>query len=586
MSKPQYYNQETFIQNMSLENVWEKEINGKNITIMVTDTGIFQHSDLCNVDRSKSLNTKFYEPKIYENPNNFNSHGTQVASLIAGQGKKYFVGAAPKACLIDLNIMDMNDNEMSEYWLKYKNCVDIYNNSWGYLPVNAAPKNVVRAFKTLTEEGRDGKGNIIVFAAGNTDSSKNYKSTYYWEQYYTFDTSMNYFLNSRYTISVGATDNCSKAPFSTRGSGILCCATLTGTYTAFTFEDTNHHDSMLDSYKYNSILTAYPGDKYGYCPVTNCSTETSFASAIVSGVCALLLQYRCDLTWRDVKELISVSCCQLGVNGTRMNGDKRLISELTGYGILNASKLIHNACKWKLLPKEQIVQVEIPIPNEVKTLNLQQDYHDINLDKNISLSIYVTNDIIIETVQLSVDINSFKDKTIDCCLDSFLKFLNGNIGGMTPEMAYVYSLTIIEFKTSDIRITLTSPSGTTVIMSFGNFFENIYESVVPIQKAFIQYEIDHDKEVFRTTMKNYFDGFIPHYASFEAYASTWLKHLILSELFRGEKTKGKWTVTFNDIMFDFVRTISGNELPATFLTGARLIFAGHNEKHCTKCVKC
>lgn len=605
MLKPQYYDQETFIQNMAIEPVWKKNIKGKDVTVLVTDVGIFQHDDLCNVDRSKSLDTQFYDKKMYETGNGFSSHGTSVAGLVGATGEKYFIGVAPSSNLIDLNYTEVNEDQMCNFWLKNKNCADIFNNSWGYLPVNYAPKKLVRTFKKLAEEGRKGKGNIILFAAGNNDTSKNYDPDYFWEQYFTFDTSMNYFLNSRYTISVGATDNDVKASFSTRGSGLLCCASLPGTNTNTNTGYIGHHDhdyhvhdeSTSDAItplgtfrslpgsdiKYNSILLAAAGSKFGYLPVTNSHTGTSFACAIVSGICALLLEYRCDLTWRDVKELISLSCWQLGVNGVRMNGAKRLISELTGFGVLDASKLIKNACKWKLLPKEEVVEIVIPIPPNVQMLNLQQDRDDIDPNKNIKLKIYVPNDITIETLQLCVDINAFKDKTINCCLDNFIKFLNGDINAMEPEFAYVYSIQITAFKTSDIRITVMSPVGTTVTMAFGNFFENINGTIIPIENAFSQYQIDHDVEKFSSKLKDFFDGFIPYYASFEAYASTWLKHLILSELFRGEQTKGYWCVTFNDVMFDFIKTISGNELPATFLTGAKLIFAGHDKECCGKC---
>ncbi len=584
MSKPQYYDQETFIQNMALEPVWKKELNGKGITVLVTDNGILQHDDVCcNVDRKKSVNSLYYDKSIYENANKFSSHGTAIGALVAGQGKYYYIGCAPQATLIDLNFDEVSMEQLVEYWLKYIDCVDIYTNSWGFLPVDYKPTELVRSFKVLTSKGRKGKGSIIVFSAGNNDNSELEHSGF--KKFLTFDTSVNHLLNSRYTISVGATDNNNvKAPFSSRGSSLLCCASLTGTYSNTVKSVFSNTGTYVYGTQYNTVLTASAGSDYGYLPVSNSYTGTSFAAPIISGICALLLQYREDLTWRDVKELISLSCYQPQVDGVRMNGDKRLISELTGFGILNAQKLIKNAKCWKLLSKEEVLEITVPLSEDIKRINLQKNPESTteeNNEKNIVLEKYIPNDFIIETFQLNLNINAVKDKTVECSLDLFLKFLNGDVSSQfLPEFATAYALSLIALQTSDIRITVISPSNTKIVMAVGNMFENIQQTVVPIENAYSQYLIDQDIEKFRLAMKEFFNIIVPFYATFEAYASTWLNHLILTELLRGERTKGTWKIMFNDVVLDIIETISGNTIPTTFLNGVKLIFAGHSDVKC------
>ena len=170
-------------------------------------------------------------------------------------------------------------------------------------------------------QGRGGKGVIYVFASGN-DFNKGQ------------DVNMMGFTNNRYTITVGAVGRDGMhADYSTGG------AALHVTAPAGDYNDMSH------------ILTTDIG---GSC--TDSGAGTSYAAPVVSGVIALMLEARPELTWRDVQGILAKTS-----NGRSDNDDKYAMTNAAGFwhsnwygfGIVDAKAAVDAALEWDLWTPEQ-----------------------------------------------------------------------------------------------------------------------------------------------------------------------------------------------------------------------------------------
>jgi kexin len=131
---------------------------------------------------------------------------------------------------------------------------------------NKLPQSAVQALELGIKQGRNGKGIVFVFASGNDFIKGD-------------DVNFSGWTNSRFTITVGAIGkNGLHADYSTPGSALVVSAPGGGT------KDVGH------------LMTAGLG-------VNQCADSgqgTSFACPVVSGVIALMLEARTELSWRDV----------------------------------------------------------------------------------------------------------------------------------------------------------------------------------------------------------------------------------------------------------------------------------------------
>jgi len=129
----------------------------------------------------------------------------------------------------------------------------------------------IRALKKGIDTGRSGKGVVYIFASGNeNDDGENVNH----EQY----------LHSRFTVTVGATDKLGRhAYYSTPGASLFISAPG---------GDTVDHA--------NNWVVANQGGGCG-----KHGQGTSYACPVVSGVVALMLEVRPELTYRDVHGVLA-----------------------------------------------------------------------------------------------------------------------------------------------------------------------------------------------------------------------------------------------------------------------------------------
>jgi len=216
---------------------------------------------------------------------------------------------------------------------------------------DALPKAARDALADGILGGREGKGAIYVFASGNSFFEGE-------------DINMSGFTNSRYTITVGAVGKDGKhTDYSTPGAALMVTAPA-GDYTDVA-----------------NLMTAGLG---GTC--VDSGPGTSFSSPVISGVIALMLEARPELSWRDVQGILANTSQKVvdpkDISATE-NGAGFWVSNWYGFGIVDAQQAVLTAQTWELWPpEEQAIGVSEgvtqPVPNDgtefVSTLTVGPEY--------------------------------------------------------------------------------------------------------------------------------------------------------------------------------------------------------------------
>jgi subtilisin family serine protease len=277
---------------MDLTRATTDHIRGGNVTIGIVDDGMeWSHPDLLpNVLRNlqKDWNGKDFDPKPYFSDDN---HGTACAGVAAARGNNRIgvSGVAPEAKLVGMRLIAdaQTDADIAEAMTWNPDAIHIKSNSWGYGPNTLVAEGPLTgaALEYAAKFGRQGKGSILVFAAGNYDLNGDrldYKGI----------------NNSIYGVAVGALDSSGKkSDYSNVGAGLMICAPSSGNNTLGIMTTDNKGPKG-----YNYGLTS--GDLLGFPDNTQTFGGTSSATPAVSGVIALMLQRNPNLGWRDVQEIL------------------------------------------------------------------------------------------------------------------------------------------------------------------------------------------------------------------------------------------------------------------------------------------
>lgn len=231
-------------------------------------------------------------------------------------------------------------------------------------------------------EGRDGKGIIFTFAAGNSFGTGE-------------DVNMRRYQNSRYTIAVGAVGkDGSHASYSTPGAAVFVSA------------PGGDRESVT-----NMVTAGFDGG------CRDATIGTSFACPIVSGVIALMLEVNPDLTWRDVQAILASTSRMIDNDpddSTRVtNGGGYTHSNLYGFGVVDAAAAVKASRDWILLEAEESVQkssgpVDLPIFDSSTTV----------LTSSLNVEIENGKDFIVESVEVSLGVSHFSRGDLDVTLTS------------------------------------------------------------------------------------------------------------------------------------------------------------------------
>ncbi|XP_062843593.1 proprotein convertase subtilisin/kexin type 7 [Trichomycterus rosablanca] len=342
---------------INVTGVWEHNITGAGVTVVVVDDGL-QHT-LADIqpnyspEGSYDLNSNDPDPMPHPDSHSDNHHGTRCAGEIAAVPNNSFcaVGVAYGSRVAGIRVLDgpLTDSMEAVAFNKHYQVNDVYSCSWGpdddgrtvdgpHLLGKAALQHGVIA-------GRRGFGSIFVVASGNGGL-------------YSDNCNYDGYANSIYTVTIGAVDENGKMPFYAEE----CASMLAVTFSS-------------GGKQLRSIVTSDWSLQQG----TGCTeghTGTSAAAPLAAGMVALMLQVRPCLTWRDVQHIITYTATQYDSDGDwETNGAGFHHSHKHGFGLLNAWRLVNAAKVWDSVPflasyQSPLLKIEETIPVHPKRLVL------------------------------------------------------------------------------------------------------------------------------------------------------------------------------------------------------------------------
>lgn len=333
--------QEWYLGDVNVLPVW-KDYTGKGVRIGQFEPGgpfavdpeilNYNHPDLApNIDIPWYTNQQVAGTL----PINFSNHATMVAGIMAaarnGSGA---VGIAYDAKLAGEYY---DDTVLSLGNLAF---YDVANNSWSAVPnfgvSNLDPNTsestgdyVLANAQYAAYNGRGGKGTVIVTSAGNGRE----------EQESAQGSITN---NNRFSIQVGgingqgdiSTLDPVSTPFSSAGASLLVSAPASNIAST------------------GQLVMTSQGSIYG--DSTQTMNGTSFATPIVSGIVALMLEANPNLGYRDVQEILALSAKKINDpntswttnSSTRWNGGGMHTSHDYGFGEVDALAAVRLAETW------------------------------------------------------------------------------------------------------------------------------------------------------------------------------------------------------------------------------------------------
>lgn len=266
---------------------------GANVNVAVLDQGIFK----THIDLHSNIHPLSYNTETNTSPSQlFGDHGTHCAGTIAAikDNNIQVVGVSPLSKLMDVSnsLAGTPNSRMKRAdginWA-WQNGADIISNSWGsgvqYQVIDDAINNAL-------QNGRNGKGTIIVFATGNSYGAVSYPAN-----------------SNPNILSVGA-------------------MTSSGTRSSF-----SNFGTQLDVVAPgSSILSTTPNNQ------TASWDGTSMATPHVAGVAALILSVNPCLTAQQVRDIIEQTAQKVGgYSYTTTSGRPDGIwNNEMGYGLVDA----------------------------------------------------------------------------------------------------------------------------------------------------------------------------------------------------------------------------------------------------------
>lgn len=380
--------------------VWAEKNEGAGVVVAVVDDGVeIGHEDLvANIYADRSLNLEPTatvgvtdpSPQVWSQ-----DHGTAVAGLIAAARNTVGGrGVAPQAKLIGINLLqNFNATNTAIAMLHADDIVDISNNSWGNVDGTGELGYVGPLWRQAVNDGvikgRNGKGIVYLFAAGNGGESAPNVSSGERSNYDAY--------NNHYgVLNIGAVD-AEGNPFlySEPGANVLVSAPsgASGASLLPQLFTTAIMGSYAQKY-YQGRPWLFPNYRYNF-------NGTSGATPIVSGVVALMLKANPNLSWRDIRWILAATARPIAVNKDRERGSaaigKGVYSHQVGFGIVDAAAAVRVATTFSLLPplKTCTIKSAAPVSIAASGSEIQKAYLTLPTGCGIST---------IESVDVDIDI--------------------------------------------------------------------------------------------------------------------------------------------------------------------------------------
>lgn len=293
-----------------------------------------------------------------ERPGSRDNHGTACAGLaVAEENRQGIVGVAPGCALMPISFsMAIDDNVIERiFGWAVKKGASVISNSWGMAAANfplSARQHI--AIHRAATEGRDGKGCVICFAAGNANRPINGtvdEPAWPGSRIAGPTRWYNGFAAHPDVIAVAAcTSFNKKAAYSNWGPEISACA-----------PSSNGHPSIGQAPTYPIVSGPFPGkavyttdrtgrEGYDSSDYTFAVGGTSSACPLVAGVAALILSANPSLTAAEAKKIIEETADKIEDNGADPQlghqlgaYDEQGRSPWFGYGKVNAFRAVLRA---------------------------------------------------------------------------------------------------------------------------------------------------------------------------------------------------------------------------------------------------
>lgn len=324
---------------------------GAGITVAIIDDGVdIDHPEFSGAakvvaPRDATLRTNNPRPKdtFGTGPDFGDNHGTACAGVACANGTLGASGVAPDAKLMPIRLASGLGSIFEAEAFKWAadHGADVISCSWGpadgdwFRPNDPAHNQVVPmpastrlAIEHVITKGRDGKGCVILFAAGNGNESVDN------DGYASFPK----------VIAVAACNDTGKrSVYSDFGKAVWC---------AFPSNDFGHPPFGHPDSRTTGIWTVDRHGSDGYNPgstdagdaagnFTNSFGGTSSACPGAAGVVALVLAANPDLIWSEVKDLLKGSCDRIDPQGGAYGPDGH--SDKYGFGRLDALAAVRAA---------------------------------------------------------------------------------------------------------------------------------------------------------------------------------------------------------------------------------------------------
>jgi subtilisin family serine protease len=301
------------------------------------------------------------------------NHGTSCAGVAVANGNHGASGVAPKAALMPIRLSSLSaQDEADAFHWAASHGADVISCSWGPPdgdPANPSdpahneftplPDSTRLAIDWAVNNGRNGKGCVITWAAGNGNESVEN------DGYARYDK----------VIAVAAcNDKGKKSFYSDFGPSIWCA-----------FPSDNYGAPALTPGIWTTDRSG--SDGYAAGDYADDFGGTSSACPGAAGVAALVISRNPTLRWDQVKDVMKQSCDQIDVAGG--NYDANGHSDKYGYGRLNAAKA-----------------VSLAMPKAPSLVTLHKATQDVTIKdlKTVKLSVNVGDTKALKDVKVSVDI--------------------------------------------------------------------------------------------------------------------------------------------------------------------------------------
>ncbi|MBX9255506.1 S8 family serine peptidase [Desmonostoc muscorum CCALA 125] len=365
----------------NVEAAW-KLSDGTGTTIAIIDDGVdLDHEEFRSSGKivaPRDVTRKTNNPR----PGNDDNHGTACAGVACANGNFGASGVAPGAKLMPIRLASAlgSQNEADAFVWAAQNGADVISCSWGpadgvwYEPNDPLhnqkvplPDSTRLAIEYAINKGRNGKGCVIFFAAGNGNESVDNDG----------------YASYQNVIAVAAcNDFGTKSAFSDFGKAVWCAfPSNNGESSQTPGIWTTDRTGLVGYNSGNRNLGDAPGN------YTNEFGGTSSSCPGAAGVAALIIASNPNLRWDEVRDIIKRSCDRIDQAGGKYDANGR--SPYYGYGRINALKA-----------------VELAKPNQPSPIGVFQAVQDVPIGdlQTSKLSVAIANTNLVKSIKVTVDI--------------------------------------------------------------------------------------------------------------------------------------------------------------------------------------